>query len=783
MALEFSIEIDDNGTPKLRKFQKETKKTGSVSETASKAINAIGKGLAAAGAAAAVAGGALFTLTKGVAESRDRITKMGRELGVATEFLSGMGHAAALGGSDLNTFQKGMARLSRTASDAQAGLSTAARSFSDLGINVEDSNGVMKTNDELLFEIADKFKGMPDGVLKAAKAQEIFGRSGKDLINTLNQGSDALKNQIGEAKELGIAFSQEAGEQAELFNDTLLRLETSAKGALAPIGEKMIPVMTEAFADLQTAVESATPGMIQAFEDLQPVIVGTLDLIIDTAKGWADLVGNYGKFDSEELERVNKALKIQSTLRNKQAQGIKLTQKELIQEAKLQDYLLQTHQMMGESVDELKVKQSQARIIELNQLKEVEGATEYAISQVDKQINQELNKINAIKKAESAKKAEAQAEKDAERDKKNADRKRQQDELNKSRNKEKRKAQAEKEAKAAIRLLERQLKKESELRDKAAQDTINRRKEASASYEELIAARLENEKAVNQEISLLVMGEFERKKFLIEEEFKAREAVVGKTIELETAKAQQLAALDAEQNERRKQNLISQFENISQITSNVSGALSAITQAEQNNINKAFEERGQKVEDFYNKQIKAAEGNADQQEKLQRERDEKLRRLDEKREKDLQKAAKRTAEARKRAAQLETAVNTAAAVTKALPNIPLSIAVGIQGAAQLAFIETQQFFKGGMTPGDQSMISVGENGPEFVVSSGGTRAAGEAALEDINNGRLEDAANKLTNRSSGEGGGLTLNFQGGIIDEQFLENTLLPKLRQFERRF
>ncbi len=110
MALEFSIEIDDNGTPKLRKFQKETKKTGSVSKSASKAIGAIGVGLAAAGAAAAVAGGALFGLTKGVAESRDKITKLGRELGLSTEFLSGMGHAAQLGGSDLKTVNKAFSK-------------------------------------------------------------------------------------------------------------------------------------------------------------------------------------------------------------------------------------------------------------------------------------------------------------------------------------------------------------------------------------------------------------------------------------------------------------------------------------------------------------------------------------------------------------------------------------------------------------------------------------------------------------------------------------------------
>ena len=71
------------------------------------------------------------------------------------------------------------------------------------------------------FLMCSKFSEMPDGVLKAAKAQEIFGRSGKNLINTLNQGSDALKNQIAEAEALGVAFSQEAGEQAEAFNDEL----------------------------------------------------------------------------------------------------------------------------------------------------------------------------------------------------------------------------------------------------------------------------------------------------------------------------------------------------------------------------------------------------------------------------------------------------------------------------------------------------------------------------------------------------------------------------------
>ena len=105
----------------------------------------------------------------------------------------------------------------------------------------------------------------------------------------MNQGSAALKNQIGEAKDLGIAFSEQAGKEAELFNDTMLRLKTSAEGSLAPIGEEMIPIMTDAFAELQTAVQIAGPAMLQIFDALKPVIESTLSLLVDTAQGWAQI--------------------------------------------------------------------------------------------------------------------------------------------------------------------------------------------------------------------------------------------------------------------------------------------------------------------------------------------------------------------------------------------------------------------------------------------------------------------------------------------------------------
>lgn len=706
MALEFSIEIDDKGTPKLRKFQGEVKKTGDNSLTASQSIVAVSKGLAAVGTTAAAGGAALFAFSKEVAGSRDKITKLGREFGVTTEFLSGMGHAAQLGGTDLKTVEKGMAKLSRTVVDAQSGLATAQRGFTDLGIQIEDSNGVLKTNDQLLFEVADKFKEMPDGVMKAAKAQEIFGRSGKNLINTLNQGSEGLKRQISEAEALGIAFSEDAGKEAEAFNDELLRLETAAQGALTPIAEQMIPLITDAFMELQGVVKIAGPGMIQVFEELKPAIKGTLDLLVDTALGWSQIIKQIGNAIDfkKELERVDEET-------------------------------------------------------------------------TDKEIT------NLLKKMEANKKAHDEEKKLDELAAKNAERVAEQKLINarrlREKNRKEAKREAERHAKEMLKIEEKQLQEQEKMLD----EIFNKIKEEQDQEQALREEKAQKIKETEQELTNFFKSENDLRIADIESTYNKRVELLGKTTEVEKARMMEIAELQAEIEQQRRDSLTSQFDQVGQFAGLASQTLANITQAEQNQINQNFDERSVRIKEEYNERIKAAEGNAERQEAIARSRDEKLKRLEVKREKDLQKSAKKTALARKRAAQVEAIVNTAAAVTKALPNIPLSIATGIAGASQVALIESQQFFKGGMTgESGQENISVGENGREFVVSAGGTRQAGEAALQDINNGRLEDAANRLLAQSNRPSGGITVQINGGVIDEQFLENSLIPRMKEFERR-
>ena len=90
--------------------------------------------------------------------------------------------------------------------------------------------------------------------------------------------------------------------------------------------------------------------------------------------------------------------------------------------------------------------------------------------------------------------------------------------------------------------------------------------------------------------------------------------------------------------------------------------------------------------------------------------------LEQKRKREQQKQAR----LEKASALVSAAINTALAVVKSLPNIPLSIIVGALGAAKIAAIAAQpipQFAEGGIAPG--GLAIVGEQGRELMKGPSG----------------------------------------------------------------
>lgn len=174
-----------------------------------------------------------------VLKTQGDLVDMAMVANTTVEDLSALGYAASQSGSDLETLNKGLANIGKNAAEAQKGSKGAAEAFGVLGIDVEDANGGLKDSSDLLLEVAEQFAQYEDGAAKAALAQDLFGKQGRDLIPLLNKGADGIEALTKRAEELGIVVSTEAAQAASQFND---QMDTLAKITQGVVGEALAEI-------------------------------------------------------------------------------------------------------------------------------------------------------------------------------------------------------------------------------------------------------------------------------------------------------------------------------------------------------------------------------------------------------------------------------------------------------------------------------------------------------------------------------------------------------------
>lgn len=239
-------------------------------------------GLAIAGLAVGVVA-ATTAIVSGLGHAIDRadeMSKASQKFGVPIEQLSALAYAADLADVSFEGLGTGLAKLGRNMSDVAGGAtSDASKAFTALGISVTDSSGKLKTTNQVLSEVADKFSVLEDGAAKTALAMAIFGRSGAELIPLLNGGSEALAKMTDEAQKMGLVFSKEVGAAAEEFNDSLNRLGKLFYGFSNSLLPTLLPYLTDLAVKMSdAAIESE--AMKNAGESVANAIVNIVQSAI-----------------------------------------------------------------------------------------------------------------------------------------------------------------------------------------------------------------------------------------------------------------------------------------------------------------------------------------------------------------------------------------------------------------------------------------------------------------------------------------------------------------------
>jgi len=206
--------------------------------------SAVAGKFASIAAVAATAFAALGSARSAV-NALDTLDDLAEKTGIAVESLAALRYAGEVTGTPLEALATGARKLATNIVEAGNGSKEAAGLFRAMGINVKDASGAIKTQDRILLEIADKFKGYEDGAAKADLAQRLFGKSGAAMIPLLNQGSSGIERLRMEAQQLGVIYGGDLAKQGAEFNDNLRKIGLSAEAGGAVIAGKLLPSVNE----------------------------------------------------------------------------------------------------------------------------------------------------------------------------------------------------------------------------------------------------------------------------------------------------------------------------------------------------------------------------------------------------------------------------------------------------------------------------------------------------------------------------------------------------------
>lgn len=213
--------------------------------TATKAVAAL--------AAAKVA--ATIVSVKSVLKEADDLNKESQALGVYVEWLSKFRYAGDLANISSDQLRNGLRQLTKQVEEAENGTGNGGKMFSLLGINITDVTGRVRTLDQLLPELADRFQNYAEGPRKTALALELFGRDGLRWIPLLNQGSQGLRENAEEAQRLGIVIGGDLARKSEEFRDNVTRIEAALHGMKVEMASGLLPTLSRFIQELNDGIK------------------------------------------------------------------------------------------------------------------------------------------------------------------------------------------------------------------------------------------------------------------------------------------------------------------------------------------------------------------------------------------------------------------------------------------------------------------------------------------------------------------------------------------------
>lgn len=257
---------------------------------------------AAAAATAAVVKG-ISDIVNNTVQNGDEIDKASQRMGMSRESYQEWAYILGQCGAEIGNMEIGMKTLITQMDASQDKNSEAAKIFDSLGVSVRNTDGSLRSVDEVFLETILALTSMEDGTEKARIANVLFGRSGQDLMPVINGTAEEIVDLKDRSHELGLIMSNEAVDAAVLLGDTMDDTKKAYGTFGRLIGESVMPSIQGLFDYLLLEYPKIKEGFTNDFlPSITQAVGGFVDIIkwiidpdggIDLDAAMDNLVGGF----------------------------------------------------------------------------------------------------------------------------------------------------------------------------------------------------------------------------------------------------------------------------------------------------------------------------------------------------------------------------------------------------------------------------------------------------------------------------------------------------------
>lgn len=250
---------------KTGSFETDLNRAAKLSEQRSKEIEksfsgmgtAIGLGVAGALTAAVAAGSHAI-------DQLANLDDLTQKTGASVERLSQIQQTATAFGQDFGEVDSAISRLAKGMATVESESNKTQKALAAIGVSAKDASGSLRDPAEVLVDVAKALQGYEDSANKAALVNDLFGKSGANLLPFLNDLSENVDTFKG--------VSAEAAAEAAKFQDQINGLKAQFEVLVQEIVSNVLPAINSLLKDLTdgTKIAGSFTSAILTFGSINP---------------------------------------------------------------------------------------------------------------------------------------------------------------------------------------------------------------------------------------------------------------------------------------------------------------------------------------------------------------------------------------------------------------------------------------------------------------------------------------------------------------------------------